>query len=72
VTGPHDVHLYLDDVDATSAYLAELRSIIDLQEDAKLRRGYKRALDDWITLARAMGDGYGAILRRTPDSPPNS
>jgi hypothetical protein len=56
--GPDDVHLYLDGVDATSAYIAELKAVLDLQNQNELRAGYRNALEKWIRLGRQLGAAY--------------
>jgi hypothetical protein len=57
--GPQDIRLYLDSVDATKDFIAELRSIIELQDQQRLRSEYRAALDSWIKLARSLGAAYG-------------
>ncbi len=59
IMGPDDIRLYFEDVDITAAYVEELKSVIDLQDQDLLRSQYANALDKWIELARALGAAYG-------------
>jgi hypothetical protein len=57
--GPNDIRLYFEDVDVTEAYLEELRSLLDLQNQDDLAAAYAKALDNWISMARKLGAAYG-------------
>ena len=60
IMGPHDIHLYFENVDVTSAYLAELQSVLDLQDQDRLATQYAHALDKWIEMAKSLGTAaYG-------------
>ena len=64
ITAPADIRLYLDGVEVTAAYVAELRSVLDQQPADLLRAQYDRALQGWIKLAEGLGIAYGFDVAR--------
>ncbi|HYN99994.1 MAG TPA: hypothetical protein VEU28_10015, partial [Actinomycetota bacterium] len=64
ITAPADIRLYLDGVEVTAAYVAELRSVLDQQPADLLRAQYDRALQSWIKLAEGLGIAYGFDVAR--------
>ena len=59
-TPPDDVRLYLDGIEVTPFYIAELKRVLGMQDQPRLRAQYRTALDRWIELARALGAAYGS------------
>jgi hypothetical protein len=68
-SSPDNVCLYIDGVDVTQFYIAELKRVLDLQDQARLHSQYSTALDKWIELAQAMGAAYGNIAKDIADRP---
>lgn len=59
ISAPADIRLYLDGVEVTAAYVAEMRAVLDQQPADVLRAQYDRALQGWIKLAEGLGVAYG-------------
>lgn len=63
-TAPNDVHLYLDGVDVTKAYIKTLQGVLNTINETVLYDQYRAAIEGWLKLARALGAAYGYDLAR--------
>lgn len=63
-TAPNDIHFYIDGEDITRSYIAVLKSLLDDEDQGRLRDGYEEGMNAWIDMLEKYGGGYSQDLAR--------